>query len=56
MRHGVIAKTSNLTLSLRDQPLQQVDTIMAELQDKITQSKRNTILLNAQENETQSAL
>ena len=43
-------------LSLRDQPLQQVDTIMAELQDKITQPKRNTTLLNAQQNETQSAL
>ena len=35
MRHGVIAKTSNLTLSIRDQPLQQVDTIIAELRDKI---------------------
>ena len=42
--------------SLRDQPLQQVDTIMAELLDKITQSKRNTTLLNAQQNETPSAL
>ena len=29
---------------------------MAELQDKITQSKRNTTLLNTQQNETQSAL
>ena len=75
MRHGVIAKTSNLDpsptcrtgmerernqlideLSLRDQRLQQVDTIIAELQDKITQSKRNTTLLNAQQNEAQSAL
>ena len=75
MRHGVIAKTSNLDpaptcrtgmerernqpideLSLRDQRLQQVDTIMAELQDKIIQSKRNTTLLNAQQNEAQSAL
>ena len=43
-------------LSIRDQPLQQVDTILAELQDKITQSKRNTTLLNAQQNQTQSAL
>ena len=43
-------------LSIRDQRLQQVDTIMAELQDKIIQSKRNTTLLNAQQNETQSAL
>ena len=43
-------------LFLRDQRLQQVDTIMAELQDKITQSKRNTTLLNAQQNEAQSAL
>ena len=75
MRHGIIAKTSNLDpapicgacmereknppideLSLRDQRLQQVDTIMAELQDKIIQSKRNTTLLNAQQNEAQSAL
>ena len=75
MRHGVIAKTSNLDptptcrtgmerernqlideLSLRDQRLQQVDTIIAELQDKITQSKPNTTLLNAQQNEAQSAL
>ena len=29
---------------------------MAELQDKITQSKRNTTLLNTQQNEMQSAL
>ena len=43
-------------LSIRDQRLQQVDTIMAELQDKIIQSKRNTTLLNAQQNEAQSAL
>ena len=43
-------------LSIRDQRLQQVDTIMAELQDKITQSKPNTTLLNAQQNEAQSAL
>ena len=43
-------------LSLRDQRLQQVDTIMAELQDKITQSKPNTTLLNTQQNQTQSAL
>ena len=75
MRHGIIAKTSNLDpapicgacmereknqpideLSIRDQRLQQVDTIMAELQDKIIQSKRNTTLLNAQQNEAQSAL
>ena len=75
MRHGVIAKTSNLDptptcrtgmerernqlideLSLRDQRLQQVDTIIALLQDKITQPKRNTTLLNAQQNEAQSAL
>ena len=43
-------------LSLRDQPLQKMDTIIAHLLDKITQSKRNTTLLNAQQNETQSAL
>ena len=43
-------------LSIRDQRLQQVDTIMALLQDKITQPKRNTTLLNAQQNEAQSAL
>ena len=43
-------------LFLRDQRLQQVDTIMAELQDKITQSKPNTTLLNARQNETPSAL
>ena len=43
-------------LSLRDQRLQQVDTIMAQLLDKITQSKRNTTLLNTQQNETPSAL
>ena len=43
-------------LSLRDQRLQQVDTIIADLQDKITQPKRNTTLLNAQQNEAQSAL
>ena len=54
MRHGIIAKTSNLdpapicgacmereknqlidALSIRDQGLQQVDTIIAELRDKI---------------------
>ena len=29
---------------------------MAELQDKITQSKPNTTLLNTQQNQTQSAL
>ena len=40
----------------RDQRLQQVDTIMAQLQDKITQSKPNTTLLNTQQNQTQSAL
>ena len=75
MRHGIIAKTSNLDpapicgacmereknppideLSIRDQRLQQVDTIMAELLDKIIQSKRNITLLNAQQNEAQSAL
>ena len=33
-------------LSLRDQRLQQADTIMAQLQDKIIQSKPNTTLLN----------
>ena len=43
-------------LSIRDQRLQQVDTIIALLQDKITQSKPNTTLLNAQQNEAQSAL
>ena len=43
-------------LSLRDQRLQQADTIMAELQDKIIQSKPNTTLLNARQNQTQSAL
>ena len=43
-------------LSIRDQRLQQVDTIIADLQDKIIQSKRNTTLLNAQQNEAQSAL
>ena len=43
-------------LFLRDQRLQQVDTIMAQLQDKITQSKPNTTLLNTQQNQTQSAL
>ena len=60
MRHGVVAKTSNLDptptcragtereknqlideLFLKDQQLQQVDTIIAELQDRITQAKRN---------------
>ena len=60
MRHGVVAKTSNLDptptcragtereknrlideLFIKDQQLQQVDTIIAELQDRIAQSKRN---------------
>ena len=43
-------------LSIRDQRLQQVDTIIAQLLDKITQSKPNTTLLNAQQNEAPSAL
>ena len=75
MRHGVVAKTSNLDptptcragtereknqlideLSLKDQQLQQVDTIIAELQDRITQSKRNATRRHVQRNEAQAAL
>ena len=41
---------------LRDQPLLQVDTIVTQLLDKITQSKPNTTLLNDQQNHTPFAL
>ena len=43
-------------LSLKDQQLQQVDTIIAELQDRITQAKRNATRRHVQRNEAQSAL
>ena len=75
MRHGVIAKTSNLDptptcrtdmereknqlideLSIRDQRLQQVDTIMAELQDKMYSVKTKHHPPERQQNEAQSAL
>ena len=75
MRHGVVAKTSNLDPtptcragtareknqlidepSLKDQQLQQVDTIIAELQDRITQAKRNATRRHVQRNEAQAAL
>ena len=75
MRHGVVAKTSNLDPtptcragtereknrlidepSLKDQQLQQVGTIIAELQDRITQAKRNATRWHVQRNEGQAAL
>ena len=43
-------------LSLKDQQLQQVDTIIAELQDRITQAKRNATRRHVQRNEAQAAL
>ena len=42
--------------SLKDQQLQQVDTIIAELQDRITQAKRNATRWHVQRNEGQAAL
>ena len=76
MRHGVVAKTSNLDptptcragtereknrlideLSLKDQQLQQVDTIIAELQDRNHSSQNETPPAGtSSQNEAQSAL
>ena len=74
MRHGVVAKTSNLDptptcragtgreknrlideLFIKDQQLQQVDTIIAELQDRISQNETPPAGTSSQ-NEAQSAL
>ena len=43
-------------LFIKDQQLQQGDTIIAELQDRITQSKRNATRRHVQRNKAQAAL